>query len=73
VHGSKVRNLSAELSLSQTSKNTFLLPLCLQQNWRTRKQNRFYLEAVVGGEVAQTMYIHVSKCKNKFKKIKKET
>jgi hypothetical protein len=32
--------------------------LCLQQNWRTRGQNRFF------PEVAQTMYIHINKCKN---------
>jgi hypothetical protein len=41
----------------------------LQQNWRTRGQNRFCLEVgagsgVGGGDVAQTMYSHVSKCKN---------
>jgi hypothetical protein len=37
----------------------------LQQNPRTRGRNRFCLEAVgVGREVAQTMYTHVSKCKN---------
>jgi hypothetical protein len=38
----------------------------LQQNWR-REWNRICLEAGNwwGGEmVAQTMYIHVSKCKN---------
>jgi hypothetical protein len=34
----------------------------LQQNQRTRGWNRFCLEA--WGEVAQTMYTHVSKCKN---------
>jgi hypothetical protein len=32
---------------------------------RTRGQNRFCQEVVVGrGEMAQTMYTHVSKCKN---------
>jgi hypothetical protein len=47
----------------------------LQQNQRTRGQNRFCPEAGVGWgggagekegerEVAQTMYTHVSKCKN---------
>jgi 3-methyladenine DNA glycosylase Mpg len=41
----------------------------LQQNQRTRGQNRFCLE-VGQGKVAQTMYIHVSKCKND--KIKKK-
>jgi hypothetical protein len=36
----------------------------LLQNQRTRGQNRFCLEAGAGGEVAQIMYEHVSKCKN---------
>jgi hypothetical protein len=45
----------------------------LQQNWRTRgllgsaqKQGGGEREGVVGrkGEVAQTMYTHISKCKN---------
>jgi hypothetical protein len=73
VHGSNVRNLSIQLSLSQTSKNAmfFLLSLMssLQQNWR-RRQNRLCMEAKrvrgreeVGqrGEAAQTMYAHMSK------------
>jgi hypothetical protein len=34
----------------------------VQQHRRTRGQNRFCLE--VGEVLAQTMYIHVSKCKN---------
>jgi hypothetical protein len=34
----------------------------LQQNWRTTGLNRFFLEG--GMDVAQTMYIHVSECKN---------
>jgi hypothetical protein len=39
----------------------------LQQNQKTRRQNRFCQEVGRGreeGEVAQTMYTHVSKCKN---------
>jgi hypothetical protein len=47
----------------------------LQQNRRTRGQNRFFLEAeLVGrsGEVSQTMYTHVSKCKNGKNKRKKK-
>jgi hypothetical protein len=38
----------------------------LQQNWRTRGQNRFCSEAKVEevGDVAQKMYTHVSKCNN---------
>jgi hypothetical protein len=46
----------------------------LQQNQRTRGQNRFCPE--VGGGVAQIMYTHVNKCKNdkiKFKKVKTES
>jgi hypothetical protein len=41
--------------------------LSLQQNQRTKVQNRFCPEVGGGGrrwEVAQTMYTHVSKCKN---------
>jgi hypothetical protein len=41
----------------------------LQQNLRIRGQNRFCLEWGYG-EVGQTMYTHVSKCKND--KIKKK-
>jgi hypothetical protein len=50
----------------------FLLSLkfSLQQNQRTKEQNRLCPEAVEGvesREVAQTMYTHVRKCKsNKF-------
>jgi hypothetical protein len=40
----------------------------LQQNQRTRGFNRFFPERRgVGGEVAQTMYTYVSKCKNEKK------
>jgi hypothetical protein len=53
LHGSNPRNLSVLLSLPQTNKNamSFLLSLMfsLQQNWRKRGQNRFFLEAGVGG------------------------
>jgi hypothetical protein len=51
VHGSNARNLSVELSLSQTSKNamffllSFIFMFFLQQNQRTRGQNSFCLEA----------------------------
>jgi hypothetical protein len=53
----------------------------LQQNWRTRRWNRFCLEAgggrwgrwgSLGGEVVQTMYTPVSKCKNDKIKERKE-
>jgi hypothetical protein len=46
----------------------------LQQIWRARGQNRFYLDARgwegeegQRGKVAQTMYIHMNKCKNNNK------
>jgi hypothetical protein len=45
---------------------SFLLSLMFshQQNQRTRGRNRFCQEAGSGwGEVAQTMYTHVSQCK----------
>jgi hypothetical protein len=44
----------------------------LQQNQRTRGWKRFCLEAVGGGELAQTMYIYVSKCKNDKIKLEKQ-
>jgi hypothetical protein len=68
VHGSNARNLSVQLSLPQTSKNTvFLIISCFLIN----KIGDFVLQnrGWEGGEgrreeVAQTMYTHVSKCKN---------
>jgi hypothetical protein len=51
----------------------YLFCFSLQQNWRTSGRNRFCPEAGGKwgeGEVAQTMYTHVSKCKNdKIKKV----
>jgi hypothetical protein len=44
----------------------------LQQNWRTRERNSFCPEAGEGRELAQTMYTHVSKCKNNKIKINKK-
>jgi hypothetical protein len=47
----------------------------LQQNQRTRGWKRFCLEAGRGweGEVTQTVYTHVNKCKNnKIKERKKK-
>jgi hypothetical protein len=54
---------------------SYYLLFSLQQNWRTRGQNRFYLEVwgSGSGDVAQTMNIHVSKCKNKIKGEKNKT
>jgi hypothetical protein len=78
VHGNNTRNLSVYLSLSQSSKTTmfFLLSLMfsVQQNWRTRGQNRFCPEVGwrrYGGGRVQIMCTRVSKCKKdkiKFKK-----
>jgi hypothetical protein len=53
------------LYLKQAKTLSFLLLLMffLQQSRRTRGQNSFCLEVRVG-EVAQTMYTHVSKYKN---------
>jgi hypothetical protein len=54
--------------LAKTPCFYYLLYFFLLQNWRTRGLNRFCLEVGGGGEgredVAQIMYIHVSKCKN---------
>jgi hypothetical protein len=44
----------------------------LQQNQRSRGQNRFCLEWVKRSEVAQTIYTHVSKCKKDKIKGKKK-
>jgi hypothetical protein len=41
-----------------------LCHVSLQQNQRTGGQNRFFQEAEVEVRDEQTMYIHVSKCKN---------
>jgi hypothetical protein len=61
------------LKLAKTLYFSFLSNmLFLQQNQRTRGQNRFSLE---GGrvDVGQIMYIHVSKYKNDKIKILKKT
>jgi hypothetical protein len=47
----------------------YYLLFSLQQNQRTRGQTRFFLEGGWGGEVTQTMYTHMSKCNNNFKKL----
>jgi hypothetical protein len=52
------------LKLAKVLSFLFSLMFSLQQNWRTRGQNRFYLEGEGGGEVAQAMHTHVSKCEN---------
>jgi hypothetical protein len=76
VQGRNARNLSVQISLSQTNKNamSLLLPLMfsLQQNWK-RGQNRFCLEEGVevdrgvgqGREMAQ---IYMNKCINNKKR-----
>jgi hypothetical protein len=79
VHGRNARNLSVQLSLSQTSKNT--LSFLLSPVFSSTKSENKRVEQVLprrvwglaGGKVAQTMYTHVSKCKNdKIKGEKKE-
>jgi hypothetical protein len=62
VHGSNTRNLSV-----------YCISSSLQQNRRTRGQNRFCLEGGVEGDREgglNNVYTHVSKCKND--KIKKK-
>jgi hypothetical protein len=65
------------LKLAKTLSFLLSLMFSLQQNQR-RGQNRLCLEtgrngALREGEVAQTMYTHVSKCKNdKMRKEKKK-
>jgi hypothetical protein len=69
------RNLPIYLSLCQTGKNTmvFLLSFMffLQQNQGRRRWNRFFWVGLERG-LAQTMYTHVSKCKNGKIKLKKK-
>jgi hypothetical protein len=64
VHGSNARNLSISLFLSQASKNAVFLfiPYVFSS---TESEKRAELVWGGGGEeVPQTMYTHVSKCKN---------
>jgi hypothetical protein len=68
-HNKKKRKYNDIRKKSQTNKNatSFLLSLILslQQNQKRRGWNRFSLKGEgCGGEVEQTMYTHVSKCKN---------
>jgi hypothetical protein len=69
------------LKLPKTLYLSLFSVFSLQQNWR-RGQNRFCLEVRVGvcehggrgpragrGEVAQTMYTYMNKCKNNKRKI----
>jgi hypothetical protein len=71
VHGSNARNLSVRLSLSQTSKKgyVFLIISCFLFNKIGGHWNRF---CEVAEEVAQTIYTHMSKCKNDKLKMKKK-
>jgi hypothetical protein len=76
VHGSNARNLSVYLSLSQTSKNamSFLLSLVFSSAKSKKRGGTDSAWKWVWGEWRgiQTMYTHVSKCKNdKIKKLKK--
>jgi hypothetical protein len=59
-------SLYSYLYLKLAKHHTFLIIFYiffLLQNWRTREWSRFCLEAGWRGEVAQTMYTHISKCK----------
>jgi hypothetical protein len=51
------------LKLARTLSFSLSFMVSLQQNWRTRGQNTGN-GVVGGGEVAQTMYTYVSKCRN---------
>jgi hypothetical protein len=50
------------LKLAKTAMSFLSLMFSLQQNWKTREQNRFCPE--VSGEGRCPKYTHVSKCKN---------
>jgi hypothetical protein len=57
------------LKLAKMLYHSYYLIFSIQQNQRTRGWSRFCLEAGSGvkrggREVAQTVYTHVSKCKN---------
>jgi hypothetical protein len=72
MHGNNARNLSVQISSSQTSKNAmfFLIISCFILN-KIREQKGRTGSAWKGwGEVAQIMYTHVSKCKNYKIKLK---
>jgi hypothetical protein len=73
VHGSNSGNLFVKLSLSQTSKNdmSFLLSLMFSLQNLGKKRVEHVLPGKEG-EVAQTMYIHESKCKISQIKRKKD-
>jgi hypothetical protein len=71
VHGINARNLSVQLSLSQTSKNasSFLLSLVLSST-KSENKGRTGSAQELGVKVAQIMHTHVRKCKNnKIKKL----
>jgi hypothetical protein len=61
VHGTNARNLSLQLSLSQTSKNamSFLLSATFSLQQNQGRSGQWGQE-----EVTQTLYTQVSKCKN---------
>jgi hypothetical protein len=74
MHGNNTRNLSVDLSLSQTRKNTMFF-IIFDIFSSTKLENKRAEQVLPGGvgrqEVAQIMSTHVSKCKNdkiKFKK-----
>jgi hypothetical protein len=62
VHGSNARNLSVELSLSQTSKNAvFLIIAYVFSSTKSEKRAQQVLHGAEWG--AQTMYTHVRNVK----------
>jgi hypothetical protein len=66
VHGSNARNLSVDLSLSQTSKNDLSYVFSSTKLEKGTEQVLPGSKSVrkgrrVGGEMAQTMYTHMNK------------
>jgi hypothetical protein len=57
--------ISVQLSLSQTSKNAVFIIFCVFSSTKSKKRAEQVLPGSgVWGEVAQTVYIRVSKYKN---------
>jgi hypothetical protein len=71
VHGSNAKNLSVELSLSQTSNNAMFFLSLVLENKIGEQEVRTGSAWKCGRKVAQIMYTHVNKCKNDKIKLKK--
>jgi hypothetical protein len=65
VHGSNARNLSVQLSLSQTSSNAIIIVYVFSSTKSENKSVEHVLpeSSGVGEKVAQIVYKHVNKCK----------